>query len=69
MEGEPVVSRRGSLQMPLGAEQWNAPSERACYLGPVELPLEVARFIEGKSDRLIHRLNENKNSFESEWTR
>ena len=69
MEGEPVVSRRGSLQMPLGAEQWNASSERACYLGPVELPLEVARFIEGKSDRLIHRLNENKNSLESEWTR
>ncbi len=53
----------------ISSDQGNTSADRSLYLGPVELPLDVARMIEGKSDRLIHRLNENNNSFESEWTR
>ena len=40
---------------------------RTFCLGPVDLPLEVARFIEGGAGHLRHRLCESGSSFESIW--
>lgn len=63
----PILARLSDFE--IGNEQGSASPERTCYLGPVELPLEVARLIEGTSDRVRHRLDENELIYESGWSR
>lgn len=60
-----VLARLDTLQC--GPDSDGISFNRTFCLGPVDIPLEVARFIEGGAGHLRHSLSENGISFESRW--